>query len=142
MSEPSSHRFAIRVYYEDTDAAGMVYHSNYLKYAERARTEWLRDLGVQQRQWREETGLGFAVTRCEIDFRRPARLDDVLDVATRILEVGGASLVAEQVIRREADEVARLTLIVACIDGNGRPARLPKHLRTAMAAATAGGVSD
>jgi acyl-CoA thioester hydrolase len=141
MSE-ASHRFAIRVYYEDTDAAGMVYHSNYLKYAERARTEWLRDLGVQQRQWRDDTGLGFAVTRCEIDFRRPARLDDVLDVATRVLEVGGASLVAEQVIRREADEVARLRLVVACIDRNGRPARLPKNLRTAMAAVTAGGVND
>ena len=137
-----SHRFAIRVYYEDTDAAGIVYHSNYLKFAERARTEWLRDLGVQQRQWRDDTGLGFAVTRCEIDFRRPARLDDVLDVATRVLEVGGASLVAEQVIRREADEVARLKLVVACIDGNGKPARLPKDLRTAMSAATAGGEND
>ncbi|MSP50389.1 MAG: tol-pal system-associated acyl-CoA thioesterase [Alphaproteobacteria bacterium] len=138
----AGHRFAIRVYYEDTDAAGVVYHSNYLKYAERARTEWLRDLGVQQRQWRDETGLGFAVTRCEIDFRRPARLDDLLDVATRVIEVGGASLVAEQVIRREADEVARLKLIVACIDRRGRPARLPIDLRTAMAAATAGGVTD
>ncbi|MBM3548940.1 MAG: tol-pal system-associated acyl-CoA thioesterase [Alphaproteobacteria bacterium] len=142
MSDPASHCFAIRVYYEDTDAAGMVYHSNYLKFAERARTEWLRDLGVQQRQWHEDTGLGFAVTRCEIDFRRPARLDDMLDVVTRVLEVGGASLVAEQVIRREADEVARLKLIVACIDENGRPARLPKNLRTAMAAATARGVID
>jgi len=142
MPEPASHRFAIWVYYEDTDAAGMVYHSNYLKYAERARTEWLRDLGVQQRQWREETGLSFAVTRCEIDFRRPARLDDMLDVATRVLEVGGASVVAEQVIRREADEVARLKLIVACIDRDGRPARLPKNLRTAMSAATARGVID
>ena len=141
MSEPS-HRFAIRVYYEDTDAAGMVYHSNYLKFAERARTEWLRDLGVQQDAWRKDTGLGFAVTRCEIDYRRPARLDDVLDVATRILEIGGASLVAEQVIRRETDEVARLKLVVACIDGSGRPARLPKNLRTAMAAATAVGVND
>ncbi len=138
----AGHRFAIRVYYEDTDAAGIVYHSNYLKFAERARTEWLRDLGVQQRQWREETGLGFAVTRCEIDFRRSARLDDVLDVATRVLEVGGASLVAEQVIRHEADEVARLKLVVACIDGQGRPARLPKNLRAAMSAATARGVND
>jgi acyl-CoA thioester hydrolase len=141
MSE-GGHRFAIRVYYEDTDSGGIVYHSNYLKFAERARTEWLRDLGVQQRQWREETGLGFAVTRCEIDFRRSARLDDVLDVATRVLEVGGASLVAEQVIRREADEVARLRLVVACVDGHGRPARLPKNLRAAMAAATARGVND
>lgn len=131
------HRFAIRVYYEDTDAAGIVYHSNYLKFAERARTEWLRDLGVQQRQWREETGLGFAVTRCEVDFRRPARLDDLLDVDTRIIEIGGASLVAEQVIRREDDEVARLRLVVACIDKDGRPARLPQNLRTAMSAATA-----
>ena len=138
----AGHRCAIRVYYEDTDAGGIVYHSNYLKFAERARTEWLRDLGVQQRQWREETGLGFAVTRCEIDFRRSARLDDVLDVATRVLEVGGASLVAEQVIRREADEVARLRLVVACVDGHGRPARLPKNLRAAMAAATARGVND
>ena len=138
----AGHRFAIRVYYEDTDAAGIVYLSNYLKFAEWARTEWLRDLGVQQRQWREETGLGFAVTRCEIDFRRSARLDDVLDVATRVLEVGGASLVAEQVIRHEAGEVARLKLVVACIDGHGRPARLPKNLRAAMSAATARGVND
>ena len=136
MSE-RSHRFAIRVYYEDTDSGGIVYHSNYLKYAERARTEWLRDLGVQQRRWREETGLGFAVTRCEVDFRRPARLDDLLDVDTRIIEIGGASLVAEQVIRREDDEVARLRLVVACIDKDGRPARLPQNLRTAMSAATA-----
>ena len=65
MSE-NGHCFAIRVYYEDTDAAGIVYHSNYLKFAERARTEWLRTLGVQQRDWREETGLAFAVRRCEM----------------------------------------------------------------------------
>ena len=133
-----SHRFAIRVYYEDTDAGGIVYHSNYLKFAERASTEWLRTFGIQQRRWREETGLGFAVTRCEIDYRRPARLDDMLDVDTRVLEVTGASVVAEQVIRREDEELARLKLVVACIDKDGRPTRLPKNLRSAMVGAPEG----
>jgi acyl-CoA thioester hydrolase len=137
MSE-RGHRFAIRVYYEDTDAAGIVYHSNYLKYAERARTEWLRALGVEHRRWREETGLVFVVKRCEIDYRRPARLDDMLDVATRVLQLSGATVIAEQVVWLEEEEVARLKLVIACIDGNGRPARLPKDLRAAMAAAPEG----
>jgi acyl-CoA thioester hydrolase len=137
MSE-RSHRFAIRVYYEDTDAGGIVYHSNYLKFAERARTEWLRELGYEHRRWREETGLGFIVTRCEVDFRRPAWLDDMLVVTTRILEVSGASLLAEQIVRRDEDDVARLKLTLALLDRGGRPARLPPDLRAAIATAPEG----
>ena len=134
----NGHCFAIRVYYEDTDAGGIVYHSNYLKYAERARTEWLRGIGIAQREWRQETGLAFAVTRCEIDYRRPARLDDLLDVSTQVLDIGGASVTVAQVIRRESDDVARLRLTVACIDRDGRPARLPQNIRAAMAATAQG----
>jgi acyl-CoA thioester hydrolase len=133
-----SHRFAIRVYYEDTDAGGIVYHSNYLKFAERARTEWLRALGYEHRRWREETGLVFVVTRCEIDYRRPAWLDDMLVVTTRILEIAGASLLAEQIVRRDAEDLARLKLTLALIDGEGRPARLPHDLRAAIATAPEG----
>ena len=133
-----SHRFAIRVYYEDTDAGGIVYHSNYLKFAERARTEWLRALGIEHRRWREETGLGFVVRRCEIDYRRPAWLDDMLVVTTRILEIAGASMLIEQVVRREDEHVARLELTLALTDREGRPARLPQDLRAAIAAAPEG----
>lgn len=134
----NGHCFAIRVYYEDTDAGGIVYHSNYLNYAERARTEWLRGIGIMQGEWREATGLAFAVTRCEIDYRRPARLDDLLEVSTRALSVGGASVSLAQVIRRESEDLARLKLVVACIDRAGRPARLPQNIRAAMAASAQG----
>jgi acyl-CoA thioester hydrolase len=86
----------IRIYYEDTDAAGVVYHSNYLKYFERARTEWVRGLGVDQSKLMAEFGLGFVVANMEIEFKRGARLDDELEIHTKINRINGASLLVSQ----------------------------------------------
>lgn len=120
-----AHHFALRVYYEDTDAAGIVYYANYLKFAERARTELLRSLGFEQEALRRTSGLAFVVRRCVIEYRAPARLDDMLDLATRLVRLGGASFDLVQSVRRGEMELARLELRIAVLDGNGRAARLP-----------------
>ena len=137
MPEPlrpdATHIFAVRVYYEDTDAGGVVYHANYLRFAERARSEMLRALGIPHTQMLRDDGLAWTVSRCEVDFVRPARLDDALEVHSRLLEIGGASLWAEQIVRRDKNDCARLKLRLACIDGAGRPARLPESVRGALA---------
>lgn len=128
------HSFPVRVYYEDTDAAGIVYYANYLKYAERARTEMMREAGVPHQTMVEREGVMFAVRHCEIDYLRPARLDDLLEVETRLLEVGGATVDAEQVVRRAGDDLVRIRVRLACLDSRGRPARMPASIRTALAA--------
>ena len=130
--EGDTHVFPVRVYYEDTDAAGIVYYANYLKFAERGRTELMRALGAEHREMAERDGLAWAVRRCTIDYLRPARLDDLLEVRTRVVEVGAARLDAEQVVRRDAVDLARLALRLACIDLRGRPARLPPATRAAL----------
>lgn len=127
------HVFPVRVYYEDTDAAGIVYYANYLRYAERARTEMLRGIGVGGARMMETDGLAFAVRRCSMEFMKPARLDDLLDVETRVVEVGGASLVADQRIRRAATDLVRMELTLACLSRAGRPARMPAPLRARLA---------
>ncbi len=129
----ASHEIAVRVYYEDTDAAGMVYHVNYLKFAERGRTEMLRSLGFGQRVLREGSGVGFAVRRCLIDYLAAARLDDALTVETRIAEVGSATLSLCQSIRRDGAILATLDVLVACIGREGRPRRVPAALRAVLA---------
>jgi acyl-CoA thioester hydrolase len=121
----NAHRFPIRVYYEDTDAGGVVYHANYLNFAERARTEMLRSAGVAQEALRTATGLGFVVHRCTAEFIQAARLDDELVVVTRITAVGGASIEFHQQIERSDTPIARLTFQIVCVGGNGRPHRLP-----------------
>jgi acyl-CoA thioester hydrolase len=126
------HHLFTRVYYEDTDAAGIVYHANYLKFAERARTELLRLLGFEQERLRRETGLAFAVTRCVVDYFRPALLDDELVVESRLVALGGASVELDQRVKRGAAELARLLVRVACLGRDGRPARLPPALRAAL----------
>ena len=128
-----THRFALRVYYEDTDAAGIVYYANYLKFAERARTEMLRSVGFEQEKLRRTDGRVFAVRRCSADYLAPARLDDELVVETRLVALGGASLAVEQVIRRGERALVRLALRLACLDPAGKPARLPSLLRMALA---------
>ena len=85
------HRFPVRVYYEDTDAGGIVYHSNYLNFAERARTEMMRGFGLDHLRLKAEQNLLFAVRSCEIDFRRPARLEDLLELRSTLVHLGGAS---------------------------------------------------
>lgn len=143
------HVYPCRVYYEDTDAGGIVYHATYLRYCERARTELMRLLGVPHAAMVAESGVAFAVRRCEIDYLRPARLDDALEVHTEISDIGGATLDAVQIIRRtfatgadyadgsagpaaDGDVLVHVRLRLACINQNGRPARLPNAVRTAL----------
>ena len=129
----ATHRFAVRVYYEDTDAAGIVYYANYLKFAERARTEMLRHVGFEQEALRRATGRVFAVRHCSIDYLTPARLDDELVVETRLTALGGASLAVAQEIGCGGRTLVRLALRLACLGPDGRPARLPQPLRVALA---------
>ena len=120
----------VRVYWEDTDASGIVYHAAYLRWAERARTELLRSCGFDQSRLMAEQGVTFALRHCDIDFLAPARLDDILDVDTEILEVGGASVRLFQRIRREGVPLAELAVRLACLDRSGRPTRVPAGIRT------------
>lgn len=121
----------IRVYYEDTDAGGIVYHATYLRWAERARTEWLRGYGVTQQQLRYTEKLGFVVARLTIDYIAPARLDDEITVTTTLAELGRASIVLKQDITCNGAALAMLLVTVACIDETGEKpqvARLPEAL--------------
>ncbi len=132
MTDAPAHVFPIRVYYEDTDAAGIVYYANYLKFAERARTEMLRAKGIGNRAMAETEGLSFAVRRVTAEYLSPARLDDLLEVHTRIIGIHGAAIDAEQDVVREGREIARLSLTLACIARSGRPARLPSSVVEAL----------
>lgn len=126
------HRFPIRVYYEDTDLAGIVYYANYLKFIERARTEWVRGIGVDQARLRAEAGIVFAVRRVEADYLAPARFDDVLSVETDVRSVSGARIVLGQdVLRGDARLFSSVVTLVALTDG-GRPARLPADVRRSL----------
>ena len=138
------HRFSLRVYYEDTDTGGIVYYANYLKFAERARTEVLRDLGITQSVMIEQDGLAFAVRRCEVDYLSPARLDDELEVRSTLRALGAASLDLDQVIYRRAgadgateQELCRLVIRLAVINRAGRPTRLPAKIVALMRPLTA-----
>jgi acyl-CoA thioester hydrolase len=131
MSESKGGAFVhpVRVYYEDTDTAGVVYYANYLRFAERGRTEALRELGIEQRLMTERDGVQFVVRRVTADFRQPARLDDALEVVTRTTDVRGASLTMEQVIRRGAETLVTLSVDICAVGSGGaqagRPVRLP-----------------
>ncbi len=130
------HRFRVRVYWEDTDAGGIVYHSNYLKFAERARTEMVRTLGIDQaRLAAGGRGEAFAVAHAAIDFLAPARLDDALEVESVLRRVGGASMEVAQIIKRLDDgaDLVRLNVRLGYVAlGNGRPARMPADIRHAL----------
>lgn len=132
-----THLHRIRVYWEDTDAGGIVYHSNYLNFAERARTEMVRELGLQQSALADNgNGFAFAVRHMDIDFLKPARLDDLLQVESTPLALGGASLEVRQVIRRLDDgaDLARLDVKLAFIRLDGKPARIPAELKNSLQA--------
>jgi acyl-CoA thioester hydrolase len=129
------HSMALRVYYEDTDASGIVYYANYLKFAERGRTEMMRALGFAHSGIYEETGIAFTVRRLSADYRLPARLDDALTVATRIVEIGAATLSLDQQICRGEQVLAALDVLVACVGRDGRPRRVPAGLRAALLSA-------
>ena len=127
------HVLSLRIYYEDTDAQGIVYYANWLRFLERGRTELLRLLGQEHSALRAERGLNWVVRRCTIDYLKPARLDDTLEIFTGCGELRGASLHMLQEARRGADTLVRADLLVACMDDAGRPMRLPAPVRTALA---------
>ena len=117
-----------RVYYEDTDAGGVVYYANYLKFAERARTDALRALGIHQSRLKEEQGLAFVVTRCEIDYHAPARLDDDITIHSAITQLRAASLTMQQRLTLARKPLSSLTVQIAMVDTSGKPARIPRDI--------------
>lgn len=130
MNKPAApHSFEVRVYYEDTDLAGIVYYANYLKYIERARTEWVRDLGIDQTALKHDAGLVFVVRRLEADYLAPARFDDVLAVTTRTVEATPARLVLAQEVLRAGSLLFHARVTLVALGPEGRPARLPAELR-------------
>lgn len=126
------HVLPLRVYYEDTDAQGIVYYANWMRFLERGRTEMLRLLGQQHGALRDEKGLNWVVRRCLIDYLRPARLDDTIEVVTRCGDMRGASLDMLQEARRGGETLVKAELLVACMGADGRPARLPPGVREAL----------
>ena len=130
------HRHRVRIYWEDTDAGGIVYHSNYLNFAERARTEMVREAGISQSELSDRLGCFFAVKHVAMDFLKSARLDDLLEVESTMTSVGGASMEVRQIIKRLDDgaELVRLDVKLAFIGKDGRPARLPADLKTSLQA--------
>jgi len=131
------HLFALRVYYEDTDLAGIVYYANYLKFIERARTEWVRGLGVDQGRLRAGQGVVFAVRRIEADYLRPAKFDDELVVETRLRALTGARIVLEQVVARGPARLFEAVVTLVCLTEAGVAVRLPADLRQRLTAASA-----
>jgi acyl-CoA thioester hydrolase len=132
---PAIHRYALRVYYEDTDAGGVVYHANYLRFAERARTEALRAAGIPHAALVEHYQRMFVVHRAEIDYLQPARVDDSLVVETRTVAVGGASVVLRQTVQGPNGPCAVATIRLACVNiGDNKPARIPPSWRAMLAA--------
>lgn len=127
-----AHKTAIRVYYEDTDSGGIVYYANYLKFAERGRTEYLRDLGFDHQMMLREFGLGFVVRRCVVDYRSPALLDDALVVATELRQISGARFEMAQRVLRNATILCELAVTLGCVNREGRPSRLPEAVRDAL----------
>lgn len=125
------HLLTLRVYYEDTDFSGIVYHANYLRFLERGRTESLRAIGANQSVMLEAGGLFFAVRRMTIDWKLPALMDDVLTIETRTREMRGASMIIDQRILRDGVEILTAEVRVAAIIG-GRPARIPDEIRTLL----------
>ena len=127
-----THRFTCRVYYEDTDLAGIVYYANYLKYIERARTEWVRALGIDQTRLKADEGIVFAVRRVEADYLNPARFDDELMVETAMVEATGARVVLSQVVRRGEERLFEACVTLVALTDAGRPSRLPADVRRRM----------
>ena len=130
--EDGRHILPLRVYYEDTDAQGIVYYANWLRFLERGRTELLRLLGLEHSAVRAESGINWVVRRCTIDYLKPARLDETIDIVTGCGELRGASLAMIQEARRDGELLVRAELLVACMGEGGRPARLPAPARAAL----------
>lgn len=124
-----THRFDLHVYYEDTDLAGIVYYANYLKFIERARTEWVRELGVDQARLRAEEGIVFAVKRVEADFISPAKFDDDLTVETDVETLTGARIILNQRVFRGDTVLFTAQATIVALNEAGGPSRLPAVIR-------------
>lgn len=129
------HEFPIRVYYEDTDLAGIVYYANYLKFIERARTEWVRSLGIDQTRLKAEEGVVFAVRRVEADYLKPAKFDGELIVETRFEATTGARIVLEQSVLRQGERLFQAHVTLVCLTDSGHAARIPPEVRARLAPA-------
>lgn len=125
-----THEFPIRVYYEDTDMAGIVYYANYLRYIERARSDWVRRAGIDQNEMKTRDGMVFAVRRVEADYIAAARFDDELTVETKTQSVSAARLVLQQDVRRGSEVIFSALVTIVCIAGRGKPVRLPVNIRS------------
>jgi acyl-CoA thioester hydrolase len=131
--EHGSFSVPMRVYWEDTDAAGIVFYANYLKFFERARTEWLRGLGFSQEALRRDAGVAFVVSETSLRYRLPARLDDVIDVSVEVVHLGQASLQIAQQARRADELLADGTIRIGCVElGTFRPCRIPNDIRMSI----------
>ena len=130
--EGGQHILPLRIYYEDTDAQGIVYYANWLRFLERGRTELLRMIGLEHSALQAASGINWVVRRCTIDYLKPARLDETIDIVTACGEMRGASLHMIQEARRGAEVLVRAELLVACMGESGRPARLPLQARNAL----------
>jgi len=126
-----THCFPVRVYYEDTDLAGIVYYANYLKFIERARSEWVRDLGIDQVQMKTD-GFVFAVRRVEADYLAPARYDDELTVETTMQTGSGVRLVVRQDVKRGEEVLFSALVTIICMTEQGNVARLPAMIRQSV----------
>ena len=127
MSLPGPHRWPIRVYYEDTDLAGIVYYANYLKFIERARSEMVRAVDIDQTAMKA-AGQVFAVARLEADYRAPAKFDDELIVETSVTKTTPARLTLQQVVTRESTLIFEAKVVLVCLGPDGRPTRLPPQI--------------
>ncbi len=126
--------FPVRVYYEDTDAAGVVYYANYLKFAERARTEWLRSLGIEQDKMLAESGIGFVVARAEVAYKKPARLDDMVWVECHLQRISKVRMSMRQSLRVSDVLCAELDVDIACVNRDFDLQKLPDALHRTFAA--------
>ncbi|MDO5604835.1 MAG: tol-pal system-associated acyl-CoA thioesterase [Paracoccus sp. (in: a-proteobacteria)] len=127
------HCWPVRVYYEDTDLAGIVYYANYLRFIERARTEWIRELGIDQNRLKDEQGAVFAVRRIEADYLSPAKFDDMLIVTTAPARLTPARIELDQQILRDGAVLFAARVTLACLGPDMRPRRLPRDLAAVMA---------
>ncbi|SHG87290.1 tol-pal system-associated acyl-CoA thioesterase [Marivita hallyeonensis] len=126
------HEFPVRVYYEDTDMGGIVYYANYLRFIERARSDWVRSLGIDQNAMREQDGVVFVVRRVEADYLQPAKFDDALLVRTAVKAVTGVRLIMTQEVLRDETVLFQAEVTIVCIGEGGAPARLPANIRRQM----------
>lgn len=129
-----THILPVRIYYEETDFTGIVYHANYLKFFERGRTDFLRTVGIHHRAlWAMDPPLAFTIRSIHLEFQAPAEIDDILEVHTRYRKVSGASIWAEQAIRRDGKDLVTATVHAVCINQAGKPRRAPLTIREALA---------